>query len=96
MKKGFKQTKTPTKKELVKIRKSEAFKALDLLEGSILEITDMFDDDTVPLNLLKLELDKIRLGEDLGLPKEWIESWNKLIDIRKVLLHQSRCARTTS
>lgn len=80
MKNGQRQSKQPTKKELAKKRIYEAVLLLERLEGAVLEASDAFEDEHIPINLLKINLDFVRLDKDADLPKEWIVNWNKMLD----------------
>jgi hypothetical protein len=76
---GQRQSKQPTKKEVYKMTKHTAILKLDELEGAALEAMDLFDDDKLPLNTLSELLRGIRANDTMGMSKEWVVNWNKML-----------------
>jgi hypothetical protein len=80
MKNGQRQPKNPTKKESIKIQRRLITEKLEEIRGRILEITDDWDNEYVPLNLLGVELNSIRFKDDDMLEfKGEKEAFNKML-----------------
>jgi len=80
MKKGFKQTKTPTKKESKKMKKTLMIGILDKLIGEVHESCEKYEGDYVPLNLLGDMFKRLRYKDDDMIDhKEEKAAWNNML-----------------
>lgn len=77
---GQRQPKQPTKGETVKIRKALIITTLEEIRGRILDITDGWNNEYVPLNLLGEMLFKYKYkDEGMDTYTEEKEAWNDML-----------------